>query len=146
MSLPPQKFREIVFQLLYSQDVEPIDPKEMIPFMMHELKVTKRSMTDAHARAIAVLEQLGPIDEKIKASSTEYSFERISRVEKNILRLGVFELLHDETLPPKVAIAEAIRLCRKFGTPESAQFVNAILDDIYKKMAPCEHSNQPVTV
>lgn len=133
MALPPQKFREIVLQILYSQDFAPDQEEEMIPFMMHELKVTKRIMVEAHARMRQVLAHLEPIDAAIRAASTEYSFERISRVERTILRLGLFEILFDsKSLSPKVAIAEAIRLCRKFGTPESADFVNAILDRVYK--------------
>src|SRR5690606_29501809 len=59
-------------------------------------------------------------------------FERIPRVERNILRLAVFELLHDPSVPPTVAIAEAIRLTRKFATPEAATFINAVLDAIFK--------------
>lgn len=133
MALPPQKFREIVFQILYSRDFEAGEENEMIPFMMHELKVTKRIMVDAHRKMEAIMAKQEEIDAMISLASTEYSFERISRVEKIILRLGLFELLFDTDLPPKVAIAEAIRLCRKFGTPESAHFVNAILDGIYKK-------------
>jgi N utilization substance protein B len=136
MALPPQKFREIVFQLLYSQDFTPIDPAESIPFMMHELNVTKRTMLEVHARIDKILEKYPEIDRKIEASSISYSFERISKVEKTILRVGVFELLYDDAIPEKVAIAEAIRLSRKFGTPESAQFVNAILDAIYKEGIP----------
>ncbi len=133
MSLAPQKFREIVFQLLYSGDFDGTTDEEMIPFMMHELKVTKRIMVDATTRMRSVREKQDEIDALIRETSLEYSFERISRVEKTILRLGFFELLFDDTIPHKVAIAEAIRLCRKFGTPESSQFVNAILDSVYKK-------------
>lgn len=147
MALPPQKFREIVFQLLYSQDFSPLEIDESVPFMMHELKVTKRSMMEAHERAGQVLDKLPVIDARIQQASNEYAFDRISRVERTILRLGVYELLHDPMLPAKVAIAEAIRLCRKFGTPESSHFVNAILDDIYKKdRCGAEDPNQPVSV
>lgn len=131
MALPPQKFREIVFQILFSRDFEPGDEGEIIPFLMEELKVTKRSMLEADAKANLVIAKQAELDERITPASTEYTFERISRVEKTILRLGAFEILHDASIPPKVAIAEAIRLCRKFGTPESANFVNAILDAIY---------------
>jgi N utilization substance protein B len=132
MPLPPQKFREIVFLLLFSAafDAEELDGTALM--LMGELKVTKRSVLDASARAREVLSCLGEIDEKIRAASNEYQFERISSAEKCALRLGLFELLHDSSLPPKVAIAEAIRLTRKFGTPESADFVNAILDTVYK--------------
>ncbi len=133
MALPPQKFREIVFQILYSHDFDAGSEEEMIPFMMHELKVTKRIMVEAHARMNEILAKQSELDAEISLASTEYTFERISRVEKTILRLGVFELLFDPTLPKPVSIAEAIRLCRKFGTFESANFVNALLDGIYKK-------------
>ena len=145
MALQPQKFREIVLQLLYSQDFAPLDSKESIPFMMHELKVTKRVMLDVHARIDKILEKYSEIDHLLETISTSYSFERISRVEKTILRLGAFEMLHDEAIPEKVAIAEAIRLSRKFGTPESAHFVNAILDAIYKR-TNADVSNEPAPV
>ena len=115
--------------------------------MMNELKVTRRVMLDVHNKVDLVIEKLLGIDEQISAAATEYSFERISRVERTILRLAVFELLHDSTIPPKVAIAEAVRLCRKFGTPESSQFVNAVLDTILKKVGDEPAiSNEPAPI
>ncbi len=147
MALPPQKFREIVIQLLYSQDFTAIDPVFTVPFMMNELKVTKRTMIEIHDRIDKVSEKLGEIDAKITEASTEYTFDRISKVERTIIRLGLYELFFDSTIPDKVVFAEAIRLCRKFGSPESANFVNAILDSIYKKdRVTDESANQPVLV
>ena len=132
MPIPKQKFREIVFQFLYSQDVGEGSEAAMIALFTKELSVTRKAVQEAIARAKEVNRHLAAIDEHIKRASTSYSFERIQSVERNILRLGVFELLFDDTIPPKVAIAEGIRLARKFGTPESATFVNALLDAIYK--------------
>lgn len=147
MALPPQKFREIVVQLLYSQDFTPVNPVEMIPFMMNELKVTKRSMLEVHDRLDQVIAKLPEIDEKIRGTSTEYTFERISKVERTIIRLGIYELFFDESIPNRVAMAEAVRLSRKFGSPEGANFVNAILDTIYKReSAAHESANQSVSV
>lgn len=142
MPLPPQKFREAVFQILYSHDFSA--DEEIIPFMMQELNATRRSMIEARERVAQILSKLPETDTYISSFSTEYSFERISRVERTILRLGLFELLFDPSIPPKVAIAEAIRLCRKFGTPESAQFVNAIIDGVYKKHASTAEEPLPV--
>ena len=69
----------------------------------------------------------------IAKTSHAYEFERIQTVERNILRLAVFEIFFDNgTVPPKVALAEAMRLARKFSTYESTSFINAILDAIYK--------------
>lgn len=151
MALPPQKFREIVIQLLYCQDFTPIDPVESIPFMMNELKVTKKTMIEVHDRLDKIVAQLDGIDAKIRETSTEYTFDRISKVERTIIRLGLYELFFDPSLPAKVVFAEAIRLCRKFGSPESANFVNAILDSIHKKDVTKdavidEFANQPVSV
>lgn len=144
MPLPPQKFREAVVQILYSQDFVG-EEAEIIPFMMQELKTTRRAMLEAQTKVNEIIARLPELDALITDSSTDYTFERISRVEKTILRLGLFELLFDSSIPPKVAIAEAIRLCRKFGTPESAQFVNAILDGVYKKnAAPAPEEPLPV--
>ena len=140
MGLPAQKFREMVFQMLYSYDFGYSEDADVIDMLMHELKITKKSANEANQRAKAILCRKDEIDERIRPASSEYQFERISRVEKNILRLGIYELCFDDASPEKVAIAEAIRLCRKFGTPESANFVNAILDSIYKG-SPCASKN-----
>ena len=144
MPLPPQKFREAVFQILYSADFGS-ESDAMVPFMMQELQTTRRAMLEAKSRVGEILARQTEIDKIITAASTEYTFERISRVEKTLLRLGCFELLFDPSLPAQIVIAESVRLCRKFGTPESAQFVNAILDGVYKKHgAPAPNVPQPV--
>ncbi len=137
MALPLQKFREMVFQMLFCCEFSSSEEADVAAMLMHELKVPKKVALEAYQRVQTVMERFPEIDEKISQASTEYQFERISRIEKNILRLGLFELFYDETVPWKVAIAEAIRLCRKFGTPESAHFVNAILDSIYKGSSSC---------
>lgn len=125
MALPPQKFREIVFQILFSSDFLDLETEQTALMLMNELKVTRKAVLEANSIVKKIREKLPYIDEKISLYSTDYAFERISRVEKTILRLGMYEF---EELPHLIVIAEAIRLTRKFGTPESAQFVNAILD------------------
>ncbi len=132
MPLPPQKFREIVYLILFSSAFDGSELESTALMLMGELQVTKRSVLDGCERAKQVLSRLPEIDAKIREASQEYQFDRISSAEKCALRLGFFELLYDAQLPHKVAIAEAIRLTRKFGTPESADFVNAILDTVYR--------------
>ena len=132
MALSQQKFREIVFQLLYGFDFAAPDEEDAIDFMMRHFAITRKTVREAQQRCKQIQDKLAEIDPLIAGASSSYKFERIPRVERNILRLGVFELKHDAQIPPKVAIAEAIRLCRKFATPEGATFVNAILDTLYK--------------
>lgn len=133
MAATQQKFREILFQLLYSQDFVDNEKEDIIPFLMAQNEVTKKTIYQAQEKQKAVLEKKEAIDKLITEASLEYDFARIPRVEKNILRLGVYEICFDSAIPPKVAIAEAIRLARKFATPEGSAFINAILDAIYKK-------------
>jgi transcription antitermination protein NusB len=132
MSLPQQKFREIVFQLLYSHDLSNASESDMTPLLMAELSVTKKAVRTAQERVNEIIAKKQELDVLIAKASLSYAFERIPSVERNILRLGVFELLFDDTIPPKVSISEAMRLARKFSSPEAASFINAILDNLYK--------------
>lgn len=132
MTLSPQKFREIVLQILYSQDLGPPDHLAIAELMMSELAVSRKNIRLAQERADLIQKKLSQIDEIIASVSESYDFSRIHVVTKNILRIGVFELFFDDQIPPKVAIAEAIRLSLKFNTPESVTFVNALLDRLYR--------------
>lgn len=132
MALSPQKFREIVLQLLYSQDMAKPDEDLMLELISTELEISKKNVKAAQERIRQIQEKLEEIDRLIASVSSSYDFDRIQKVTKNILRIGVFELYFDPSIPPKVAIAEAIRLSKKFNTPESVSFVNALLDHLYQ--------------
>jgi N utilization substance protein B len=131
MALHIKKLREIVFHLLYSDDFEVLG-EDIVPFLMQHHQVTKKSLYIAREMVHELKKRRDAIDQLIMAHSKEYSFDRIPRVEKNLLRLGIFEMMYSKEVPPKVAISEAMRLARKFATAESAQFINAILDAVYK--------------
>lgn len=132
MALPQEKLREVVFQMLYGYDIGRASEEELVNLLMKELSVTKKTMLEAQDRVRHIAAILPELDTMIQASSKSYQFDRIQTVERNILRLGLYEIFFDNQIPAKVAISEAIRLTRKFGTPESAGFVNAILDSLYK--------------
>jgi N utilization substance protein B len=137
MAIAPQKFREIVFQLLFCQSFSSSEEDEVLEFMMQELKVTKKVMKEGLEKCKKILEHLVEIDGLISRFSEAYEFKRISEVEKSILRLGIYELYYADSIPPKVALSEAVRLTCKFATAESAAFVNAVLDAVYQD---CENS------
>lgn len=126
------KLREITFQTLFAIDVGNCAEEDLIAFFMHELAVSKKNVTEAFTKAHAVWERVEELDEKISSHSREYAFDRIQRVEKNILRLALFELLIEQTEKPALLIGEALRLMRKFSTKEGGAFVNAILDGILR--------------
>lgn len=132
MGIPKQKFREVVFQMLYSCDLGHATDDDLIELLMKELSITRKTCLLALERARDILAIREEIDTMITQATLSYDFNRIQTVERNVLRLGVYELFFDELIPKKVAISEAMRLARKFGSPESARFVNAVLDSLYK--------------
>ncbi len=133
MIIPQQKYRELVFQMLYSFDLGHPSDEDLCSLMMKELSVPRKIVNEGLDLVKKILVHLPEIDGLISETSEAYDLSRINSVERNVLRLGIYELYHDETLPPKVVIAEAIRLSKKFGSPEAVSYVNAIIDAIFKK-------------
>jgi len=130
MSSSRRDGREATVQFLFSQDAsgEP-DMRELIHFW-------KIRETAGPARKFAqpliegVLGNLESIDAKIGQYTTNYDFNRIARVDRNILRLAVYEMFHRNDIPPVVSINEAIELAKSLGGEESFRFVNGVLDKI----------------
>ena len=73
------------------------------------------------------------IDDLIGQHTVGWRFERLALIDRNILRLGIFELLYLPSIPPEVAINESVELCKKYGTERARVFVNGILDRIWKE-------------
>ena len=132
MTLPKRKFREIVFQLTFSKDLNSGTDALLSCALLDQMKITKKNLREAFDQVAHIIEKQEEIDALISKGSKSYDFNRISIVERNILRLAVFELFFEKKLPFKVVISEAIRLTRKFGTPDSAAFVNAVLETIHQ--------------
>ncbi len=77
-----------------------------------------------------VADELAAVDEAIKKASTNWRIERMARVDRNVLRLGAWELLHKGDVPRAVILDEAVELAKRFGSEESGAFVNGVLDRI----------------
>lgn len=82
-----------------------------------------------------VTKNLSEIDNVISSYSTNWKVSRMASIDKNILRIAVFELTHCPDIPVKVTINEAVEIAKGFGTEESGAFVNGILDNVAKKHA-----------
>lgn len=81
-----------------------------------------------------VMDKQSEIDEYITRYATEWPLDQITIVDRNILRIGVFELIYDADIPSKVAINEAIEIAKTFGSESSGKFVNGVLGAIYKNI------------
>ena len=77
-----------------------------------------------------VIEHRDAIDEKIKDHAKNWDLHRIATVDRNIMRLAIYEMLYREDIPPIVSINEAVDIAKKFSTQDSGKFVNGILDKI----------------
>jgi N utilization substance protein B len=132
-AVPAQKFREAVLQVLFSLEIASSSQEALEELLSKELGVPRRVIADAWTRAMLVLADVDSLDQQLSQGMLRYDYNRVSALEKTILRLGCYELLVDDAIPPKVAIAEALRLTRKFSSPQAAAFVNAVLDNLYKK-------------
>jgi N utilization substance protein B len=80
-----------------------------------------------------VKKEQAALDRCIEETSENWKISRITYVDKSILRVGIFEMLYSEEVPPKVAIDEALELAKKFGSEDSKDFINGILDHILKE-------------
>lgn len=82
-----------------------------------------------------VLDQQDDLDEKITPLAPEWPLEQIARIDRNVLRLGLYELLHrSKEVPPKVAINEAVELAKAFGSDNSSKFINGVLGTAYRTL------------
>ena len=95
-----------------------------------ELELDDDNVAFARALAAAAATNSTKIDEQIGQSSKNWRIERMSRVDRNILRLGACELIAFPDVPTKVVINEAVELAKRFGAAESSAFVNGVLDRI----------------
>jgi N utilization substance protein B len=127
-----RRARELAVQFLYQMEVNPLEPQEAVE-SFHQGVSASKQVKEFAARIVAGVQQhREDIDRLIGKYSAHWRLERIDRVDKNILRMGVFELLYCDDIPPKVALNEAIDLGKQFGTEESGAFINGILDKISK--------------
>ena len=125
--------RAYALQLLYARDGDPsTDVATAAVQWVSEFDLDIDPAAQAFARELvtAAVARGAEIDELIVSSSKNWRIERMSRVDRNILRLGACELLAFRDVPVKVVINEAVELAKKFGTAESSAFVNGVLDRI----------------
>ncbi|MEM9018107.1 MAG: transcription antitermination factor NusB [Verrucomicrobiota bacterium] len=132
---PRRDGREATVQYLYSNDIHgEVDFSEERLREFWDLRLAKDP-----AREFAVLlmgnvrEHLAEVDDAIRGTLENFAFQRLSPVDRNILRVGACEILFGDHIPPQAAINEAIEIAKRFGGDDSPRFVNGILDRILKE-------------
>ena len=121
------KSRELALQMLFQVDLNPDVGGQTVRAQIAE-RLDDPELRDLAWRLFAgTMEWRGLIDERIQSVAENWTLVRMAPTDRNVLRLGAFELLQTDT-PHQVVIDEAVELARKFGTAQSPQFVNGILD------------------
>jgi N utilization substance protein B len=127
------KGRAFALQLLYARDHDPtadVAGAAISWAEAFELELDATAQAFARDLVSAATERAVELDSLIATSSRNWRLERMSRVDRNILRLGATELVAFRDVPVKVVINEAVELAKRFGTAESSAFVNGVLDRI----------------
>lgn len=127
------KAREVVLQMLFQVDLNPDVSSATIRTQMQERLEDAELVEFAWGLYAGVVEFKTMLDEKIQTIAPHWKLSRMAATDRNVLRLGAFELIQTDC-PLRVVINEALDLARKFGTDQSAQFVNGVLD----KLVPAE--------
>jgi N utilization substance protein B len=130
-----RRARELAVQFLYSLEVNPGELEERLADFWAMVNVPEKVNEFASSLVRGATEQKERIDSIISDQAINWDIQRITLVDKNVLRLAVYELLFREDIPPVVSINEAVDIAKKFGTPESGKFVNGILDNVKAKLA-----------
>jgi len=129
-----RKAREVALQVLFQIDVSQVDVDEGVELFWNNFEAPENVREFSTYLIKGTLNRLLEIDELIKSCSENWSLDRMSKVDKSILRLAVFELVYCDDIPPKVTLNEAIDLGKYYGSENSGAFINGILDALYTKL------------
>jgi N utilization substance protein B len=122
--------RELAMQALFYMDMQDNVSSQMLESFCENFRPPKKARPFFLTLVNGVLETINDIDARIERFSKNWKIHRMSCVDRNVMRIAVYELLHCEDIPPKVSINEAVDIGKKFGTEDSGAFINGIMDSI----------------
>jgi N utilization substance protein B len=123
--------REVALQVLYQVEQNPgISPEEIHRFIERRLLSDSKLCEFTESLTAGVKEHQTGLDAMISKVAENWRLDRMAAIDRNILRLGAYEMLHCPEVPAKVAINEALELAKRYSTAQSSRFVNGILDRV----------------
>ncbi|NOY23440.1 MAG: transcription antitermination factor NusB [Acidobacteria bacterium] len=128
-----RKSREYALQLLYARELSGRQMDEISPLFWKDRPVPTQTSGYTNKIVSGVLRHTVVIDASIEQNSSNWKISRMSHVDRNILRIAVYEFMYEDS-PPVVVINEAIEVAKRYGDGESGQFVNGVLDAIRKSL------------
>lgn len=126
-----RKARECALQMLFGHDLNALETQKLIDVFWNELAESREEIRDfASELARGVIEHRSEIDRLIEGRADNWRIERMAVVDRNILRLAIYEFLYHPETPKTVIINEALDIARRFSSYEATQFINGVLDAI----------------
>ncbi len=126
-----RRARECALQMLFSYDVARPSIEELLETYWEEMaEASEEVRVFANELAVGTISHLNEIDERIRLRTEHWRIPRMAIVDRNLLRMAVFEFIYQPNTPKTVAINEALEIARRFSTNEATQFINGILDAI----------------
>jgi len=122
--------REAALQMLFAIEASEAELEQAISDFWRELPAEAEGRAYADEAVRGVRGMLDDIDARVTRASTNWRLERMTRVDRNVLRLGTWELAHRSDVPRAVVLDEAVELAKRFGSDESGPFVNGVLDRV----------------
>jgi N utilization substance protein B len=122
--------RIIIFQALYEIDSSGHNADDVVNHLLTDKELSEQNNTFIRQQVSGVINNKQKLDENIKRFAPTWPVNQLPIVERNILRLAIFELLIDNKVPISVSINEAVELAKKFGSDSSARFVNGVLSSV----------------
>lgn len=126
--------RDCALKVLYQIEMTSRTPDNALAsFWEQEAEHSDEVRDFASKIVLGIYDHLIEIDEKLGEYATNWQLNRMAVIDRNVLRLGLYELKFNSDIPPKVAINEAVELAKTYGDHDSSKFVNGILDKVHKK-------------
>lgn len=129
-----RRARELAIKVLFHLEFTPGTPEDVFELICENFGSSKSIRSFSKELVLGVCAKREELDQLISSASEHWRLERMSRVDRTILRLGAFEILVMKDIPPKVSIDEAVELGKMYGTEESGSFINGVLDNIYNNL------------
>jgi len=132
------KAREFTLQILYQFDFLESDVGEIKELFWRDISAPDEVRTFSDRLVDGVIDHQREIDVLLSKYSENWTLERMTGVDRNILRIAVFEILHCDEIPKNVTINEAVEIGKRFGSEDSGAFINGIIDKIARDFKPDE--------
>jgi N utilization substance protein B len=135
--------REAALKMLFAIEASETDFETAIATFWREFGGDPETRPYADESVRGVLERREELDETIRGASDNWRIERMTRVDRNVLRLGTWELKHRVDVPRAVILDEAIELAKRYGSEESGAFVNGVLNQVADNLGRSDEGDEP---